>query len=240
MPFQFDTAFPQTDPACVPRFTRSFEHIDWIDGESIVQAETTPTEEGFNSRFRKIIADLEALGDDARRGLQCAAAIRSSLFAIINEAEAELSRLGQPVEVWRSPTLLNGWGPRSLDTDFDYNPPGYFQDKFGMVHLRGTLGGGPIPSSANGFSSVICTLPVGYRPANRTVVYVLTSGDVIRRLDIVENGQVNLRGAYTTWISLDGLSFGPVPVAISPDFEIDPPGPILDSPILDRPGLRPR
>jgi hypothetical protein len=209
MPFDFETDFPQTDPECVPRFTRGFEHVAWIDGSSVVQAETTPTEEGFNSRFRKIIADLDALGDDARRALLSTAAMRGSLFALINELEVELNRLGAPVEGWKTPTLLNGWTSRNPDTDFDYNPPGFFKDKSGRVNLRGTFGNGPIPTNANGFNSVIFQLPAGYRPAVRNVVYAYTSGDGVRRLDIVENGQVNLRSAYSTWISLDGVSFGP-------------------------------
>jgi hypothetical protein len=111
------------------------------------------------------------------------------------------------VEDWKPPTLQNGWALKALDTDYDYNPPGYFKDHSGVVHFRGTLGGGPIPVSTNHFQSVICQLPAGYRPPNRTVLYVLTSGNGIVRLDINEEGRLILRSAYTSWISLDGLTF---------------------------------
>lgn len=202
MPFEFATPFPETDPECVPRFTRSFEHIDWIDGASVVQAETTPTEEGFNSRFRKIIGDLDAVGDDARRALLSTAAMRTSLFAILNEIEAAME-----VEGWRDASMLSGWSFKPLNTDDDFNRPGFRKDRSGVVHLRGTLGNGPIPSSANGFDSIMFNLPAGYRPGALTVIHAMTSGDAIRRLDIEPGGNVNLRSAYSSWVSLDGVSF---------------------------------
>jgi hypothetical protein len=209
MPFDFTTPFPPTDPDLAPRFARSFEHVDWIDGESIVQAEQTPTEEGFNSRFRNIIADLDALADDSRRALLGAAAMRASLFAIIGELEKELSRLGAAAEDWRAPTLTSDWRGKSPDYGVSYNPPGYFLDRCGLVHLRGMLGDGLNPSNANGFNSVMFLLPPGYRPPNRTVLRALTGGDEVVRVDIQQDGAVNLRSPYTTFVSLDGISFRP-------------------------------
>jgi hypothetical protein len=207
MPFDFNTPFSQTDPNLVPRFTRSFEHDDWIDGESIVQAEQTPTEEGFNSRFRKIIADLDALADDSRRALLSTAAMRASLFAIIGELEKELSRLGAPTEDWRTPMLTSGWRFQGLDYGVDNNPPGFFLDRSGLVHLRGTLSGGPSPAVSNGFTSFIFQLPSGYRPPNRTVLLALTGGGGTAQLDVRQDGWLVLRSPYLSFISLDGISF---------------------------------
>ncbi|GAA4878684.1 hypothetical protein [Actinomycetospora straminea] len=109
MPFEFQTGFEEVDPTCIASFARTFEHADWIDGESIVQAESTAADEGFNSRFHKIIGDLDALAADARRGLECTAAVRTSLFALLAEIEAELSRLGAavPTTMTLTPTLAS-------------------------------------------------------------------------------------------------------------------------------------
>ncbi len=210
MPFEFDTPFLEIDPTCVPKFARTFEHVEWIDGESIVQAEETATEQGFNTRFRKIIEDLDALAEDARRGLSCTAAMRASVFDIIAEAEAELDRLGTPVETWTTPTLLNGWhaaeavGPGAGG---DFNEPGYFRDLSGVVHLRGIADGGPVPGITNLFRSVLFHLPPGYRPELQMVLHCQAFGQQLCRLDISASGDVILRTEYTSWISLDGLSF---------------------------------
>src|SRR4051812_29352272 len=62
--FAFNTPFAADEPDCAPQFARSFAHEDWIDGENVVQAEQTTGEEGFNLRFHRIEADLDALGRD--------------------------------------------------------------------------------------------------------------------------------------------------------------------------------
>jgi hypothetical protein len=97
MAFTFQEQLDEQDPECVANFDRQFEHTDWIDGESVVQAET---DDGFNVRFHKIMDDFDALAADARQGLECTAALRTSLFKVIGEAQAELARLGTP-----APTL---------------------------------------------------------------------------------------------------------------------------------------
>src|SRR5258707_863703 len=62
--FDYATAFPATEAECLPHFARSFQHVDWIDGESVVQAGQTVGEDGFNARLHRIEADFDALGDD--------------------------------------------------------------------------------------------------------------------------------------------------------------------------------
>ena len=37
-----------TEPGCAYTFTRTFEHADWLDFESLVQAGKTPEESGIN------------------------------------------------------------------------------------------------------------------------------------------------------------------------------------------------
>jgi hypothetical protein len=91
--FNFQTPFAATDPACVPTFARTFSHVDWIDGESVVQAEETTREEGFNVRFHNIEHDLDALAADTAKAFVCLAAMRQSLRAMMDEVKAELNRI---------------------------------------------------------------------------------------------------------------------------------------------------
>jgi hypothetical protein len=96
-------------------------------------------------------------------------------------------------------TFTPGW--------FDYNeatnPAGYYKDAFGIVHLTGSITGGPPPSYA-------FTLPAGYRAtgffasgssnANTTgspcTIVLFLTGDVF-----VESG---CNGAQ---VGLDGITF---------------------------------
>ena len=76
---------------------RGFAHVDWIDGESVVQAEETSVEDGFNKRFHAIEADLDALGRDAAKSFQCLAELRAALQALLEEVRTELNRLNADV-----------------------------------------------------------------------------------------------------------------------------------------------
>jgi hypothetical protein len=95
--FKYQTDFPESDSACASDFARTFEHQDWIDGESIVQAEQTTVEEGFNVRFHRIEADLDALGADVAKAFLCLAEMRASLRALLDEIRSEINRLNSDV-----------------------------------------------------------------------------------------------------------------------------------------------
>jgi hypothetical protein len=92
-PFKFNQDFPAVDADAIAKFQRSFTHIDWVDGESIVQAQDTPTDEGFNARFHKIEKDLDTLGVDAKQAFSEINQMRSSLFALLSEIQTEFNRL---------------------------------------------------------------------------------------------------------------------------------------------------
>ena len=92
-PFKYNQDFPAVDADSIARFQRSFTHIDWIDGESIVQAQSTPIEEGFNARFHKIEQDLDSLGTDVKQAFSEINQMRSSLFALLTEIQTEFNRL---------------------------------------------------------------------------------------------------------------------------------------------------
>src|SRR3954467_4092718 len=62
--FDYQTAFPGTEAACIETFTPGFQHSDWIDGESVVQAQQSAGEDGFNVRFHKIEQDFAAVRTD--------------------------------------------------------------------------------------------------------------------------------------------------------------------------------
>lgn len=95
--FNYQQPFAAVDPNCVAKFNRTFQHDDWIDGESVVQAQQTSTEEGFNVRFHRIEDDLEALKADVVHSYACMAAMRSSLRVLLDELRAEVNRLNNDV-----------------------------------------------------------------------------------------------------------------------------------------------
>ena len=74
-----------TDPGCAYTFIRTFEHVNWLDFESLVQAGKTPEESGINERFHRIEADLDALGDNVRRAFVCLETMRAQLRICLNE-----------------------------------------------------------------------------------------------------------------------------------------------------------
>jgi hypothetical protein len=95
--FDYSTAFPASEADCVAHFARSFHHVDWLDGESVVQAGQTVGEDGFNVRLHHIEADLDAIGDDVRTAFTCLATMRASLADVLAEIKAELNRLNADV-----------------------------------------------------------------------------------------------------------------------------------------------
>lgn len=135
--FNYLTAFAATEPACAPTFERSFEHTDWIDGESVVQAEQTVGEDGFNARFHRIEDDLDALGGDVAKLFACLAEMRKDLRALLDEIRAELNRLNADVyqalgQGGRSPVQL---GPIELqpNIEFEYLDTIKFLDQYVQV-----------------------------------------------------------------------------------------------------------
>ncbi len=97
---------------------------------------------------------------------------------------------------WQTPTLLNGW----VYYGAPYNPPAFFIDKNGIVHLRGLVRTGTMGTS-------IFTLPAGYRPANRELLVVMTNSNVAGRCDVLADGNVVPLAGSNVWFSLDGISF---------------------------------
>jgi hypothetical protein len=95
--FGYSKSFPAADTHCTTDFTRTFDHQDWVDGESVVQAEETSGEEGFNKRFHNIEDDLDALGAEVARAFVCLAEMRTTLSTMLVELRDEINRVNADI-----------------------------------------------------------------------------------------------------------------------------------------------
>ena len=95
--FNYSEAFAETDANCAVQFNRSLQHQDWVDGESVVQAQQTPGEEGFNLRFHQIENDLDAIRGDLTRAFTCMAGMRASVNHLLSEIRTEINRINNDV-----------------------------------------------------------------------------------------------------------------------------------------------
>lgn len=105
-------------------------------------------------------------------------------------------------QAWQDATpLQNNWQPYGAG----YNPPQYFKDSQGIVHLRGLIKGGTSFGYDN--DGLIFTLPPGYRPVNRQLHPISTFNNTVGRLDVINDGRVVCPTGNTLWVSLDNISF---------------------------------
>jgi hypothetical protein len=120
------------------------------------------------------------------------------------------------------PEFENGWD--NLDPDV-YVSAAYRIDPDGRVHLRGIIEGGTDTAT-----TVIFTLPVGYRPAQQES-FAITSNSAFGDIYVSTGGAVTIAVANTAGLSLSGISFDAVdpappdayvgagwPVTLSRDF----------------------
>jgi hypothetical protein len=113
------------------------------------------------------------------------------------EAFHEVGTLG-------SPGFENGW--KNYDPAH-YDTAAFYKDPLGVVHLKGTVGDGPSNSS-----SIIFTLPVGYRPT-RAGFYTAAAENAFADILIqgvsegAKAGRVELNVGGTSWVSLSGITF---------------------------------
>ena len=97
-------------------------------------------------------------------------------------------------ENWQFVTFQNSW------TDYNNSYGRYYKDALGIVHLRGRIAGGAVPSIA-------FTLPEGYRPERNTYFPATASGYTFGTIAIGPLGNVSVLAGSTVWTSLDGVSF---------------------------------
>ena len=103
-------------------------------------------------------------------------------------------------ENYQAPSLLNGW----VNFGGVYAPAGFYKDKEQRVHLIGLIKGGT--SSMN---TVICILPVGYRPSTTgRIIFDILGDNGSARIDVAADGSVVIMGnGSSTWMNLTGISF---------------------------------
>jgi hypothetical protein len=124
--FNYQTAFPETDANCKQQFKRQFVHLDWIDGESVVQAGQTTTEEGFNDRLHKIEADLDALARDTATALTCMADMRKSMAALLDEIRTAINLTNSDVyQCCAGARTVTVGPPPGYVAGTAYGPPDY-------------------------------------------------------------------------------------------------------------------
>ncbi len=99
---------------------------------------------------------------------------------------------------WIAPQLAQGWKPYEKNSETPYNPPSFFKDSFGLVHLRGLV---------EGRGGAIFTLPIDYRPNFRQLFVVSTYPNAYGRVDILSSGEVILEQGNPSWVSLDSITF---------------------------------
>jgi N-acetylneuraminic acid mutarotase len=102
-----------------------------------------------------------------------------------------------PIENFTAPSLLNGW----VNYDNTFSNAGFQKDNENLVNLKGLIKNGNASSN-----TILFTLPVAYRPAER-LVFITPSSAFLGRVDILPSGDVMLINGTNTFIGLDGISF---------------------------------
>lgn len=95
--FSFSDPVEEVEAACTPAFARGFAHVDWVDGESVVQAEQSTGEDGFNWRFHRIEDDLDALAQDTAKAFACLAELREQVAKALSEVKGAVNAINSDI-----------------------------------------------------------------------------------------------------------------------------------------------
>lgn len=110
--FAYAVPFDAVDTNCAAAtFTRSFHHADWVDGESVVQAQQTTGEDGFNFRFHQIETDIDGLAAEIAKLYVCVAEMRSELHDRLEELRTEINRIDGDVFALQQKGTASPAGP---------------------------------------------------------------------------------------------------------------------------------
>jgi hypothetical protein len=104
--FNYSALIDASDGNCTEKFSPTFSHKDWVDGEDLVQAGQSPNDVGFNVRFRQIETDLKAVQADLKTAFSCISQLRHSIRTSLTEVAAELNRLDDDIFNLQSRTTL--------------------------------------------------------------------------------------------------------------------------------------
>jgi hypothetical protein len=122
-PFDYKTSFSKTEGACTAKFSRTFAHTDWRDGQDLVQAEETLGEKGFNIRFHQIEKDFDGVKTDLEQAFTCMKAMRESIFNLLAEIKTEVNLI--IADVNKLSDCCRDKGPFTIDVGELY-PGGYY------------------------------------------------------------------------------------------------------------------
>lgn len=145
--FDYSRTFEAQHAQCRAAFVRGFVHHDWIDGESVVQAESNALEDGFNSRFHKIEADLDALSADIAKAFVCLSEQRAELAQLLGELKAEINRIHGDIY----DCCGQSGGGTTITPDWPFRlPPWIYEPPIKWPGLGGPGGVGPIGPGGGG------------------------------------------------------------------------------------------
>ena len=108
-----------------------------------------------------------------------------------------------PIEDWTNATLLNSWeNYNAFFGESQFNDAGYYRDWQNRVYIRGLITNGILTTS-----TVIFTLPVGYRPP-RQIGATIISSNAFGRIDVTAAGEVVIVSVPSNgFVFIDGISF---------------------------------
>ena len=102
-------------------------------------------------------------------------------------------------ETIQSPSLQNGW----INHGGGFTDAGFWKDKEGVVHIQGLIKNGTTAQS-----TILFTLPAGYRPAARQIFTVMNNNLSVR-IDVLATGEVTIANTISSnlWLNLTGIYF---------------------------------
>lgn len=127
--------------------------------------------------------------------------VEAEVSAVTGAGTYVIDTESRTIPRWQDCTLLNGWTNYSAT----YADAGFTRTSAGVIGLRGLIKNGPIDPAAS-----VCTLPVGFRPAQHLIFQVGgydNGASGAARVDVYTDGTVRVSQGYTNWVSLSGITF---------------------------------
>ena len=90
--FKYTPVFPNSVTNSAPKFERKLQHVDWVDGQDLVQAGDSPGGRGINGVIHTIEADFAAVKADLANAHQLIAELRLALATALNQIADELNK----------------------------------------------------------------------------------------------------------------------------------------------------
>lgn len=104
------------------------------------------------------------------------------------------------IPAWTNCDLPTNWS--NYSTTPGYAGAAYTKTNNDIVVLKGTIKS----SAAASDGTIVCTLPVGLRPAY-PLIFQNSSPDAASRIDVWPDGKITITGASASWVSLENIRF---------------------------------